>query len=237
MVEVRRSADRGRTKLGWLTSYHSFSFNQYYDPEHLHFGPLRVLNDDTVMPGTGFGAHPHDNMEIVTYVLEGALKHQDSLGTSGVIRTGEVQRMTAGTGIVHSEYNASDVEPVHFLQIWFFPDQRDLTPSYEQKRFTKDQNKNLFLPVASGQRGLGGVFIHQDVTMYVSSLEASRELTHRLDNERGAYLFVADGSLRINDTSVSKGDAAKVYNEQDVSIQAIVNSEVVLFDLLLRPAV
>lgn len=231
MVELRKSEDRGKTTLGWLTSYHSFSFNQYYDLAHVHFGPLCVLNDDTIMPGTGFGAHPHDNMEIVTYVLKGALKHQDSLGTSGIIRASEVQRMSAGTGIVHSEYNESDVELVHLLQIWFLPNKRGLTPSYEQKNFRKEQRRNFLLLVASGQKELGGVFLHQDVTMYVSNLQVSHELTHQLENDRGAYLYLADGDVRVTGTALLKGDAVKVSGEQSISIRAATDSEIVLFDV------
>lgn len=231
MVEIRKSEDRGQTKLGWLTSYHSFSFNRYYDPAHVHFGPLRVLNDDIIMPGTGFGDHPHDNMEIVTYVLDGALRHQDSIGTNGVIQASEVQRMTAGTGIVHSEHNASDTEPVHMLQIWFLPNREGLTPSYEQKSFTKERRKNALLPVASGQEDQGGLFLNQDVTMYVSSVEASRDLVYEIDSQRGAYLYLVNGKIDVNELQLSKGDAAKVTHEQSLRIRAGADSEFVLFDV------
>jgi redox-sensitive bicupin YhaK (pirin superfamily) len=234
MIEIRRSEERGKTQLGWLVSYHSFSFNQYYDPKHTRFGPLRVLNDDTIMPGTGFGAHPHDNMEIVTYVLEGALKHQDSLGTNGVIHAGEVQRMSAGTGIVHSEFNASDTKSVHLLQIWFLPQARGLTPSYEQKGFTKDERTNRLLPVASGRKELGGVFVHQDLTMYASRLEASREIKHEFERRRGGYLYVVAGDVSINGKTISTGDAAKVSGEESVQIRGASDTEIVLFDVLLE---
>ncbi len=231
MIEIRKSEDRGKTKLDWLTSYHSFSFNHYYDPTHVRFGPVRVLNDDIIMPGTGFGAHSHDNMEIVTYVLEGTLEHQDSIGTRGIIKAGEVQRMSAGTGIVHSEYNASDKERVHLLQIWFFPNERGLTPSYEQKNFTKNQRKNLLLPAASERKELGGVYLHQDVTMYVSNLEVAHELSYQLQDGRGVYLYLADGKADANNVALSKGDAAKVYKEQSLTIRAAEESEIVLFDV------
>lgn len=234
MLEIRKSEDRGRTKLGWLTSYHSFSFNRYYDPANVHFDPLRVLNDDIVMPGTGFGAHPHDNMEVVTYVLDGALRHQDSTGTDGVIRAGEVQRMTAGTGIEHSEYNESKAEPVHFLQVWFLPNRKGLTPSYEQKAFAKEQRKNVLLPVASGQKDQGSLFVNQDVTMYVSSLDASRKLAHEIGDRRGAYLYLVDGKISVGDVQLAKGDAVKVTQEKCIQIRAGADSEIVLFDVPLN---
>ena len=178
MIRIRKNTTRGVTKIGWLTSYHSFSFNRYYDREYVHFGPLRVLNDDIVVPGAGFETHPHDNMEIVTYVLRGALEHRDSTGTQGVIRAGEVQRMSAGTGIMHSESNHSKNEPVHLLQIWFFPDKEDLSPEYEQKSFSTEQRLNVLLPVASGKKDTGGVFIHQDAGMSVSRLEILHTLKY-----------------------------------------------------------
>jgi redox-sensitive bicupin YhaK (pirin superfamily) len=234
MVEVRKSKDRGRTKLGWLTSYHSFSFNRYYDPANVHFGPLRVLNDDTVMPGTGFGAHPHDNMEVVTYVLDGVLRHRDSTGTDGVIRAGEVQRMTAGTGIEHSEYNDSDTAPVHFLQVWFLPNREGLTPSYEQKGFSKEQRRNVLLPLASGQKGQGSLLVNQDVTMYVSSLDAARELIHEIGSKRGVYLYLVEGKLSAGDVRLAKGDAVKVTQEKHIQVRADADAEFVVFDVPLN---
>jgi redox-sensitive bicupin YhaK (pirin superfamily) len=231
MIQIRKSEDRGRTKLGWLTSYHSFSFNRYYDPANLHFGPLRVLNDDIVMPGTGFAAHRHHNMEVVTYVLDGALRHRDSTGTDGVIQAGEVQRMTAGSGIEHSEYNDSDSVPVHFLQIWFFPNADDLTPSYEQNAFAKGQRRNVLLPVASGQKDQSSLFVNQDVTMYVSSLDAARELAHEIGSKHGVYLYLVDGKISVGDVQLAKGDAVKVTQEKQIEIRADADSEIVLFDV------
>jgi redox-sensitive bicupin YhaK (pirin superfamily) len=234
MIEIRKGEDRGRTKLGWLTSFHSFSFNRYYDQTNVHFGPLRVLNDDIVMPGTGFGAHPHDNMEVVTYVLDGVLRHRDSTGTDGVIRAGEVQRMTAGTGIEHSEYNDSDTALVHFLQVWFLPNREGLAPSYEQKAFAKEQRRNVLLPVASGQKDQGGLLVNQDVTMYVSSLDAARELAHEIGSRRGVYLYLVDGKLSAGDVRLAKGDAVKVTQEKRIQVRADANAEFVVFDVPLN---
>ena len=231
---MRKSEDRGRTKLGWLTSYHTFSFNRYYDPANVHFGPLRVLNDDLVMPGTGFGAHPHDNMEVVTYVLDGALRHRNSTGTDGVIRAGEVQRMTAGTGIEHSEYNDSDTAPVHFLQVWFLPNREGLTPSYEQRAFAKKERRNVLLGVASGQKNQSSLLVNQDVTMYVSSLDTGRELVHDIGSRRGVYLYLVDGKISVGNVQLAKGDAVKVTQEKCIQVRADANSEIVLFDVPLN---
>ncbi|HEY3065989.1 MAG TPA: pirin family protein [Methylomirabilota bacterium] len=234
MIEIRPAAERGLTKLPWLTSHHSFAFNQYYDPAHESFGPLRVLNDDTVAPGTGFGTHSHRDMEIVTYVLDGALEHRDSTGGHGVIEVGEVQRMTAGTGVAHSEHNASATAPVHFLQVWFLPNRRGLTPGYEQKRFGEEQRRNVLLPVASGRTDGPGVFLNQDVTMYTSRLLAGHEVLHTPAPARGAYVFVVSGTARVNGVKVGSGDAAKVSGEAGVTIAADADAELVLFDVPLR---
>jgi hypothetical protein len=231
MVEIRPAGERGLTKLAWLTSYHSFSFGDYYDPTHESFGPLRVLNDDTVEPGGGFGTHPHRDMEIVTYVLDGALEHTDSTGGRGVIRAGDVQRMSAGTGVAHSEFNHSRVDPVHFLQVWFFPDRRGITPSYEQKSFADERRDNALVPVASGRKGGDTVFLNQDVTMYIARLESGRTVTHTLAPGRGAYVFLVDGRARVNDAKLSGGDAARATGEAAVSVAADEDGEVVLFDV------
>ena len=231
MIDIRPAAERGLTKLPWLTSHHSFAFNDYYNPAHENFGPLRVLNDDTVAPGTGFGTHSHRDMEIVTYVLDGALEHRDSTGGRGVIEAGEVQRMTAGTGVAHSEYNASPTAPVHFLQVWFIPNRRGLTPGYEQRRFGEEQRRNVLLPVASGGKGGADVFLNQDVTMYTSRLLAGREVAHTLAPARGAYVFVVDGAVRVNGVKLATGDAAKVSEEAQVTIAADGDTELVLFDV------
>ncbi len=231
MIEIRKSNERGKTQLGWLKSYHSFSFGRYYDPNHVHFGPLRVLNDNVVMPGTGFGTHNHDNMEIITYVVSGTLEHRDSMGTKGLIGEGDVQRMTAGTGVSHSEQNSSNDRPVHFFQIWFVPNHQGLKPSYEQKNFSRDRRKNLFLRVASQRRELGGVFVNQDVTMRVASLDAGIKIQAPVENTRGAYLHVVEGKVQIDGTSLISGDAALVREENLLSLFAVENSELIFFDV------
>ncbi len=231
MLQIRKNHTRGVTKIGWLNSYHSFSFNRYFDREYVHFGPLRVLNDDTVMPGTGFETHPHNNMEIVTYVLEGALEHRDSTGTHGVILPGEVQRMSAGTGIMHSEFNHSKNEQVHFLQIWFFPDSKNLSPEYEQMSFTKEQRTNVLLPVASGKKNSGSVFIHQNAMMSVSHLQPHHTLKYSVSTGRGAYLYLIEGLIIIDQAQLTEGDAAIINNNEEFTIAASDNSEIVLFDV------
>ncbi|HET7153590.1 MAG TPA: pirin family protein [Candidatus Kapabacteria bacterium] len=234
MINLVKSNERGHTKLDWLNSYHSFSFGDYFDPKHHNFGPLRVLNDDTVEPGTGFGAHPHHDMEIVTYVLEGELEHQDSTGGRGVIAANEVQRMTAGKGIVHSEYNHSDLDRVHFLQIWFMPNKQGLTPGYEQKQFTKEHRKNILLPVASPSAEGGSVRINQDVAMFISHLEPSKQLAHSLASGRGGYLFVVRGGLNVNGTALSGGDAVAISDEKEIAVTATNETELVFFDVPLE---
>jgi quercetin 2,3-dioxygenase len=231
MIRIRRNTTRGVTKIGWLTSYHSFSFNRYYDREYMHFGPLRVLNDDIVMPGTGFDTHPHENMEIVTYVLQGALEHRDSTGTEGVIRSAEVQRMSAGTGIMHSEFNHSKTDQVHFLQIWFLPNTENLAPEYEQKNFAPEQRLNTLLTVASGRKDSDGVFIHQDATMSVSCLETGHTLKYPVSAGRGVYLYLINGSVTVNSIKLTQGDAAIVDTMEELAIIADDDSEIALFDV------
>jgi redox-sensitive bicupin YhaK (pirin superfamily) len=230
-LDVRKADERGRTAISWLNSYHAFSFGQYYDPRNTHFGPLRVLNDDVIKGGGGFGSHGHDNMEIVTYMLEGELEHKDSMAHTEVIHTGEVQRMTAGTGIIHSEYNHSATVPVHLLQIWFLPDAYNLEPSYEQKRFSLDQRRNVLLPVASKDKSLGGVFINQDATMFISHLDAGRELTQPVSDGRGLYLYMISGEVSANGESASTGDAVKASGLDRLTIKANQDTEFVLFDV------
>lgn len=231
MITIRKSNKRGKTLTGWLTSYHSFSFNRYYDPEYINFGPLVVLNDDIVQPGTGFSEHPHQNMEIVTYVLEGALEHKDSTGKREVLRAGEIGRMSAGTGIVHSEYNHSKEAIVRLLQIWFTPKENGMKPSHEQIDFTKFQRTNVLLPVASDQKNNGEAFIHSPATMYISHLESSKELVHSFAAGRGGYMFIADGAVSMNDIQLGKGDAIMLQQEDRLSIRAEQDSEIVLFDV------
>ena len=231
MIEIRKNEERGRTQLGWLNSRHSFSFGKYYDPKHVNFGPLLVLNDDVVMPGTGFGMHSHDNMEIVTYVLDGTLEHRDSMGTKGLIGEGDVQRMTAGTGISHSEYNASAEKPVHFFQIWFVPNQQGLTPSYEQKNFSSEQRRDNFLPVASHRKDLGGVVVNQDVAMRIGSFDAAVEKQMSLDVSRGAYFHIIEGKVRINGVTAGPGDAVMVKEESQLTLTSLEKSQILFFDV------
>ena len=231
MVRIRRSGERGSTRMGWLQSWHSFSFNRYHDPAHVHFGPLLVLNDDIVAPASGFDTHPHQNMEIVTCVLEGAVAHRDSTGADAIIRAGEVQRMTAGTGVRHSEHNPSGSEPLHLLQVWFLPDRNGYAPSYEQKAFDAADRKDALLAVASGRGDAGALAIHQDLTMYIATLAASRALRHNLAEGRGAYLFLISGTLDVNGAAIAAGDAAMVTDEIAVDIAADSDADFVLFDL------
>jgi len=231
MITIRKKTERGLTKLDWLTSYHSFSFDHYFDPAHHQFGPLRVLNDDIIEAGAGFGAHPHRDMEIVTYVLEGELEHRDSTGGNGVIGANEVQRMTAGTGIVHSEYNHSPEQRVRLLQIWFLPNRTGLTPGYEQKKFAKENRKNIMLLVASPTAEGESVHINQDVQMFISYIDQSKRITHSFNENRSGYLFVASGELAVGGFTIGAGDAAEITNEKTIEITATSELELVLFDL------
>jgi redox-sensitive bicupin YhaK (pirin superfamily) len=229
---VRRPANgRGRTQIGWLDSWHSFSFGDYYDPAHVDFRSLRVLNDDRVAAGQGFGMHPHRDMEIITYMLSGALEHKDSLGTGSVIRPGEVQRMSAGTGIRHSEFNPSPTEPAHLLQIWFTPERRGLEPGYEQKAFPEGERRNRWRLVASRDGRDGSVTIHQDAAMYVTSLDAGKTATHELARGRHGWLQVARGAVTLNGEPLQTGDGAAVSDESELTVSATDPAEVVLFDL------
>jgi hypothetical protein len=227
MLHLRKSNDRGHANHGWLDSWHTFSFADYHDPEHVSFSALRVINEDRVSPGEGFPTHPHRDMEIITYVLEGALEHQDSLGTGSVIRPGEVQRMSAGTGIRHSEFNHSQTEPVHFLQIWILPDRQGVKPGYEQKRIGLDGQLRL---VASPDGHDGSVTIHQDARVYAARLNGS-EVTHTLASGRRAWLQVARGAVKLNGTTLQAGDGAGIENETALRLAADGSAEVLLFDL------
>lgn len=231
MISVRKSDGRGRTKLGWLDSRHSFSFGHYHDPENVGFGPLRVINEDRVTPGAGFGRHSHDNMEILSYVLEGALAHEDSLGTGSTIRPGDVQRMSAGTGIQHAEFNASKTEPVHFLQIWIIPEQRGLQPSYEQKAFAPDARMDQLRLIGSRDGRDGSVTIHQDVSLYLARLEAGNGLSHPLRNGRRVWLQVTSGAFDVNGAQLEAGDGAAIEHETDLRMSAGAAGELLLFDL------
>lgn len=231
MIRVRKATERGHFDHGWLDTYHTFSFARYYDPRHMGFRALRVINEDRVAPGRGFGTHPHEDMEIVTYVLSGALAHQDSLGTAGTIRPGELQRMTAGTGIAHSEFNPSDAEPVHLYQIWLLPEREGLEPSYEQRAFPEDQRRNRLRLVASPDGHDGSLSIRQDARLYLATLDGGREVSHDLATGRHAWLQVLRGDVDVNGIGLAAGDGAAVSDESALAIRAIGPSEVLLFDL------
>jgi len=234
MLELVKSETRGKTHIDWLKSYHSFSFGQYYDPENIQFGPIRVLNDDVIAPGAGFPTHPHNNMEIVTIALEGELAHEDSTGGKDVIRPGEVQRMTAGKGVKHSEFNNSDEKPAHILQIWFIPDKVGYEPSYEQKKYDQAKTKNSLLKLVSKKNGDGIVTINQDAELYKSDLENSVELNYNIAKEHGVYLFLINGKLSVNDVELNERDALKINNEKEITISAMDNSSFILFDVPLK---
>jgi len=230
-ITLRPSAARGHANHGWLDSHHSFSFANYYDPEHMGFRALRVINEDVIAPAMGFGTHGHHDMEIVTYVTEGALEHRDSMGEHSVIRPGEVQRMTAGTGIRHSEFNASRSETVKLLQIWLLPAEEGLTPGYEQKMFTDEEKHNRLRLIAAPDGREGAVTIHQDVALYAAKLDAGTEVSHPLQAGRGAWLQVVGGKIRVNDRPLEAGDGAAIEAAEVVSVVAETESEFLLFDL------
>ena len=232
MIRVRRSSERGHFDHGWLDTYHTFSFARYYDPTHMGFRALRVINEDRVAPGRGFGTHPHEDMEIVTYVLDGALAHRDSLGTGSTIRPGELQRMTAGTGIMHSEFNPSEAEPVHLYQIWLLPEREGLEPSYEQKAFPEEERHNRLRLVASPDGQDGSLSIRQDARLYLASLDGGEEVRHALPPGRHAWLQVLRGGAGLNGNKLSAGDGAAVSDESALTIGADGPSEVLLFDLV-----
>lgn len=231
MQTVRRSDERGVAHFGWLDSRHTFSFGHYHDPKFMGFGPLRVINEDRVQPGRGFDTHGHRDMEIISYVVSGALRHEDSLGNGSIIRPGDVQRMTAGTGVRHSEYNASDKEPVHFLQIWIQPEAPGLPPGYEQKAFPAEQQTNrLALVVARGGRD-GAVSIHRDVDIYAGRLDAGVGIEHAFRAGRSGWLQVVHGELRANDLVLQAGDGLALRELSELQLQAIAASELLLFDM------
>lgn len=231
MIQVRKSNDRGHADLGWLNTYFTFSFADYYDPKHVHFRTLRVLNDDRVAPGQGFPTHPHRDMEILTYVLEGALEHRDSMGTGSVVRPGDVQYMSAGSGVTHSEFNASDNEPVHLLQIWMFPEAQGLKPVYGQKTFSQEEKSGKLRLVASPDGRDGSVKIRQQNELYATVLSKGQSVRHELKPERHAYVQVARGSVTLNGTALDAGDGAAISNEKAIDLAGVANAEVLLFDL------
>jgi len=231
MIQIRRAAERGHTQWGWLDSRHTFSFGDYYDPEHAGFRALRVINDDRVKPGAGFGTHGHRDMEILSYVLEGALAHKDSSGGGGVIRAGEIQFMRAGTGVTHSEYNDSKSEPVHFLQIWIVPDSRGLKPAYGQRAFDRDAARRSLVLLASRDGREGSLEVSQDLDLWVTLLEAGERRSLTLRPGRHAWIHVARGSASVNGTRLEEGDGAAVSGEDGVTVAGDPQAEVLVFDL------
>ncbi|NJR64558.1 MAG: pirin family protein [Leptolyngbyaceae cyanobacterium CRU_2_3] len=231
MITLRPANERGHAYFGWLDSYHTFSFGNYYDPNHMGFRALRVINEDRVQPGEGFGTHPHRDMEIVTYVLSGELSHKDSMGNVATIHPNEVQRMTAGTGITHSEFNASATKPVHLLQIWLLPETNGLTPSYEEAIFPTETRQGQWRLLASRQGGEGSVKIHQDVDLYATLLDAGEQRSFSLRPTRHAWIQVTQGKLSLNDMSMEAGDGAAISNETLLEIKAHADAEILLFDL------
>ena len=231
MITIRKAEERGHFDFGWLNTYHSFSFGEYYDPKHTRFRTLRVINEDFVQPGHGFPTHGHRDMEIVTYILQGALEHRDSMGTGSIIRRGDVQRMSAGTGVTHSEANPSSDEPVHLLQIWILPSEQDMQPEYEEKKFSDEDKRNKLRLIVSPDGSDGSVKIHQDAKIYASLLDEREAVVHTLENGRSAWLQVAAGSVTLNDVALKQGDGAAVSGETSLTITANEPAEVLLFDL------
>jgi quercetin 2,3-dioxygenase len=231
MQKVRRSSERGYADHGWLKSYHTFSFADYYDPEHVEFGPLRVINEDRVAAGAGFGTHGHRNMEIISYVLAGELAHKDSIGNGSTIRPGDVQRMSAGTGVRHSEFNPSGTEPVHFLQIWIQPDAQDIEPSYEEKRFAASEKRGRLCLIASPDRTDGSVLIHQDARVYAGLFDGPESATLEVTPGRRLYVHVARGAVTANGVALEAGDAVKLTDTTALTLRDGRSAEVLVFDL------
>ena len=231
MMTIRSAGERGHANHGWLNSFHTFSFADYHDPQHMGFRSLRVINDDRVAPGQGFGRHPHRDMEIVSYVLEGGIEHKDSMGTGSVIRPGDVQRMSAGTGVLHSEFNASKTEPVHFLQIWIMPAERGIAPGYEQKAFSREEKQGRLRVVASPDGREGSVTIHADAVLRAGLFDAGESADLALAAGRHAWVHVARGKVRVNGRELGEGDGAALTEEPSVRIEGIDGAEVLVFDL------
>jgi redox-sensitive bicupin YhaK (pirin superfamily) len=231
MQQIRRSAERGYADHGWLRSYHTFSFADYYDPQHVDFGPLRVINEDRVQPGAGFGTHAHRDMEILSYVLSGALSHKDSMGNGSTIRPGDVQRMSAGRGVQHSEFNGSNSEPVHFLQIWIVPERRGIEASYEERHFSEEQRRGRLRLIASPDRADGSVLIHQDARVYAGLFDGDETAKLEVAAGRRVYVHVARGQIEVNGAALSAGDALKLTDTGTVALRDGRQAEVLLFDL------
>jgi hypothetical protein len=232
MITIRPAQERGAANFGWLDSRHTFSFGNYYDPRYMGFADLRVINEDKVTPGKGFGTHGHRDMEIISYVLEGALEHKDSIGTGSVIRPGDVQRMSAGTGIQHSEFNASHTDPVHFLQIWILPERKGIEPGYEQKTFSDAEKRGKLRLVGSRNGRDGSITIHQNVDLYASVLHEGDAVNHKLAEDRVAWVQVARGAVQLNGQTLTAGDGAAISEESELTLQGTAqDAEVLLFDM------
>ena len=232
MINVRSAAERGTANFGWLDSRHTFSFGEYYNPKQMGFGPLRVINEDRVSPGQGFGTHGHRDMEIISYVLEGALEHKDSMGNGSVIKPGDLQYMSAGTGVAHSEFNASKTEPVHLYQIWMLPEKQGLKPAYDQKNFSEAEKRGKLRLVASPDGREGSVKLRQDNELYATVLGAGETVKHELKKDRHAYVQVARGSIKLNGKLLETGDGAAISAEKAVELTGVEDAEVLLFDLV-----
>ncbi len=237
MLAVRRAEERGLADLGWLNSRHTFSFGDYYDPRFMGFGSLRVINEDRVQPGKGFATHGHSDMEIISYVLDGALEHRDSIGNGSIIRPGDVQRMTAGTGVRHSEFNASRSDPVHFLQIWVLPERDGLEPGYEQKAFSEDDKRGRLRLLGSRNGRESSVTIHQDVDLYAALLRDGEHVAHQLANGRKGWVQVAQGSAMLNDQPLGAGDGVAIHGPATLTLSAAAHAEVLVFDMAAAPGV
>jgi redox-sensitive bicupin YhaK (pirin superfamily) len=231
MLKIRKAGDRGHANHGWLDSYHTFSFGSYYDPRHMGISNLRVINDDTVAPGGGFATHGHNDMEIISYVLEGALEHKDSMGNGSVIRPGDVQLMSAGTGVTHSEYNHSGSEPVHFLQIWLEPDSMGVDPGYDQRHFPAEERRGRWLLLVSPDGRDGSIASHQDALMFGSLLMPGETLEYRFDADRRGYLHLARGRLRVGNVTLNQGDGLAIELQELLELEGIEAADVLLFDL------
>lgn len=231
MIKIRKSEARGHINLGWLDTYHTFSFDQYYDPAFMHFRTLRVINEDRVAGGKGFPTHSHRDMEIITYILSGTLEHRDSMGNGSVIRPGDVQRMTAGSGVAHSEFNPSPTEAVHLLQIWIMPSARNLPPGYEQKFFSNEERAGRLRLIAGPDGADGAVTINQDARVYAAVMDAGESIVHPFDAERHAWVQVARGAISLNENRLDQGDGAAISKETQIQMAALEPAEVLLFDL------
>ena len=233
MIRTIKAGEHYKNEEDWLTTYHHFSFADYYNPEKMSYGPLRVFNDDTIQPGTGFDFHQHRDMEIITYLIDGELEHKDNQGNHGVIYPGEVQRMTAGSGILHSEFNHSKEKPLRLLQMWVFANKKGLKPSWEQKKFTREDRINKLVQVVTSEDtpSEDALHIHQDAAFYLSSMTAGSRVSHNLGSGRKAYLFVIDGAISINGNQMQTRDAAMIENEGDIAIKAENQTELILIDL------